>query len=541
MTSVLGFLAILAPLVIVHEFGHFLFAKLFKVKAEIFSVGFGPKLWARQWGETEFRISALPLGGYVKLFGEDPTAEVPKEQKKRSLHGQKAWKRFFIFFGGPLFNFIFAAFVFMLIMALGEPQVTSTVGRVVPHSDAARAGLQSGDRVTAINGKSIQWFQDLVGFMTEHPDEKHTFRVSRMGGGTQDIDIQLTSEEGFSIYGEKKRVGILDGILPLPRESYAGVSHPGSEAAKASIRTGDRVVEFNSSPIASWEQLEGAYQNWKAGTPVTLKIRRSSGEEAVVQLRKPSHARDMSVDWGLHSSELFVKEVVAQSPAQKVGILAGDRLIEVNGQVVYSFFDLKDAVQRSGEAIGQVQVKVERNGQFQDFGIVPSHAEERNAVLEKKSLYTIGVMPELRLGEPVTEVVRVLNPFTLFVKGWERMFRFSWQNLISIGKLFTGQVSLTTLGGPIQIGRIAGMSLERGLISFLTTMAMLSVGLAILNTLPIPVLDGGHILLLGIEVLRRKPLSVRQIEIAQQVGLSFILLLMVIVFRNDIIRLPIFN
>src|SRR4051794_8608355 len=127
--SVIGFLIILGPLVVVHEFGHYLFARLFGVKAEIFSIGFGPKLWSHQRGETEWRVSAIPLGGYVKLLGEDRDAEITPEEAKRALHKQAAWKRFFIFFGGPLFNFLFAIVIFMTILAYGEKQMASVVGR----------------------------------------------------------------------------------------------------------------------------------------------------------------------------------------------------------------------------------------------------------------------------------------------------------------------------------------------------------------------------------------------------------------------------
>ena len=125
MLSIIGFLIILAPLVIVHEFGHYIFARIFGVKAEIFSIGFGPRLFARQLGETELRVSAIPLGGYVKLLGEERDVELSAEDKKRSLHSQAAWKRFFIFFGGPLFNFMFAILVFMVILVLGEPHIAS--------------------------------------------------------------------------------------------------------------------------------------------------------------------------------------------------------------------------------------------------------------------------------------------------------------------------------------------------------------------------------------------------------------------------------
>ena len=162
MLSILGFLIILAPLVIVHEFGHYFFARVFGVKAEIFSIGFGPRIWNRQCGETELRVSAIPLGGYVKLLGEEKGTELSPADQKRALHRQAPWKRFFIFLGGPLFNFIWAVLVFVAILMIGEPQIANTIARVVPGSAAEKAGFRNGDRVLSIDGKPVQKFEEIL-------------------------------------------------------------------------------------------------------------------------------------------------------------------------------------------------------------------------------------------------------------------------------------------------------------------------------------------------------------------------------------------
>jgi len=191
--------------------------------------------------------------------------------------------------------------------------------------------------------------------------------------------------------------------------------------------------------------------------------------------------------------------------------------------------------------LGKVELTYERDGKSIRSEIIPTATEKRDHDLNKKINYTIGVIPMWKMADPETIIERVWNPFILTYKGTERMLIFVWRNLVALGKMVTGDVSVSTLGGPILIGKIAGDSLSRGLVSFLKLMAMISVGLGILNVLPIPVLDGGHLMLLGVEVIRGKPLSVRQMEIVQQVGLSLILLLMVVVIRNDLARLPFFN
>src|SRR5258708_7115740 len=139
---IISFIILLGPLVFVHEFGHFIFAKLFNVRVDTFSMGFGPKLLKKRWGETEYAISAVPLGGYVKLFGQDPTEQVAPQLRHRSLNHLEPWKRFLVFIAGPLFNFLFAIFVFALMLILGEPHLAPVVTRVVPGTQAQMAGFK---------------------------------------------------------------------------------------------------------------------------------------------------------------------------------------------------------------------------------------------------------------------------------------------------------------------------------------------------------------------------------------------------------------
>jgi regulator of sigma E protease len=542
MLSILGFLIILAPLVIVHELGHFFFAKLFNVKAEAFSVGFGPVIWQRQYGETQWRLSAVPLGGYVKLLGEDREQPLPPELQNRSLQKADPWKRLLIFAGGPLFNFIFAIFVFMAILAIGEPQLASVVGRVVKDSPAAQAGFRSGDRILAVNGKEVTKFEEFMQLVGEHVDSPVAVQVRHTGETTiATLTVTPQPKPGFSIYGESKQVGEVDGLLPTARGNAIGVAYPDSIIGKAGLRTSDQLVELNGVPVKSWEDVDAFYEGTKAGDVLRAKFKRAQGEQTVeLELRRVAN-QTMQRAWGLDSSELFVSQVVPGSPAEGAGVKAGDRLLAVSGKNVTSFFELRDAVQKAGETHGKVALAWVREGKEINAEIVPTATGGRDPLLNKTVQYTVGVAPVLSFADPEMVTERVLNPFTLLIKGTERMVTFTYRNFVSIGKMFTGEVSVKTLGGPILIGKIAGESITRGIVAFLTTMAMLSIGLGVLNILPVPVLDGGHILLLGVEVIRRRPLSVRQMERIQLGGLALILMLMVVVMKNDLTRLPIFN
>jgi regulator of sigma E protease len=536
--SIIGFICILGPLVVVHEFGHYIFARIFGVKAEVFSVGFGPKLWSRQRGETEWCVSAIPLGGYVRLLGEESGQELPPELASRSLQKQARWKRFFIFFGGPLFNFIFAALLFMAIQVIGEEHVTSRIGRVLPGSVAAQSGLKSGDKIIEIGGIRITKFDDIETQLLDHPSKAIELKVERFGTAEPLVlTIQTGSEAGYSAFGEKTQVGHLPGVFPAAREPVVGISNPNSPAAKVGVKTGDRIQSWNGAPIQNYEQVEELFAVTQPGQAVELKI--LSGKKDVLTLGfvRSKDAQSLGDETGIYSSELFVEKVVDESPAATIGLIKGDRVIAIDGVAISSFFGLRDQVQKGGETAGKLRISWERNGELIEKEAVPSETVSRDPDLGKVRQFTVGIYPMLSWAQPEVLIERTFNPFVVAYEGVSKMIRLSWRNLISLAKMFVGDVSVKTLGGPILIGKIAGESMARGLITFLGTMAILSIGLGVLNILPIPVLDGGHIMLLGVEAIRGKPLQMRQLEIVQQVGLALVLLLMVIVMRNDFARL----
>ncbi len=536
MISLIGFVLVLIPLVVVHELGHFLFAKLFGVRADAFSVGFGPIMWKKKIGETEFRLSAVPLGGYVKLLGEDPSAPLTDEERKRALHSQVPWKRFFIFFGGPLFNFIWAALVFMVMMVIGEQQVSTVVGRVLPETPAALAGLQPGDRILAVEGKPVQRYEDFLQKVSEHPSSEISLEIERRAQKSL-VRAKTGVEDGFSVYGENRPVGVLDGIVPSGRSGKVGISSPESPAAKAGLKTGDELVSFQGQAVKSFEEFEAAYAQARA--PYAFEFKSKDQVKKLV-LEAKTHTT-AGADLGLFSSELFVEQAVKDSPAEKVGVRGGDQIVAVNATPIRSFFELRKNIQKAGEAKGKLNLTVVREGKTVTYEVVPTVTTERDPMLKTLKQYTVGVIPVATMLEPEMVIERVLNPFVLVYRGVERMIDLSIRNIVSIWKMVQGQVSVKSLGGPILIGKLAGDSISRGLLDFLRMMAILSIGLGVLNILPIPVLDGGHIVLLGFEAIRGRALSLKQIEVAQTVGLVFILLLMIVVMKNDISRLPIFN
>jgi regulator of sigma E protease len=338
----------LGLLIVFHEFGHFIVAKLSGVGVLTFSVGFGPKLWVKKVGETEYALSAFPLGGYVKMVGEDPDEQVQQADIDKSFAHKSLLTRTAIVFAGPGFNLLLAVLLLMVVFTFyGVPVMSTQISGVEKDSPAEIAGLMKGDRIVAI-----------------------------------------------------------DGV-----------------------------------PVDEWEEL-------------SQKIKGSGGKPLHLQIRR------------------------------------GDEIISVTVQ--------------------------------------PSKREGRTIFGEPKEDWVIGI------GSQVT--IEKGNPGLAVVRGVQQTFEYSKLTLLALYKMIVGDVSPRNIGGPILIAQMAGQQAQEGLGTFLAFLAVLSINLGVLNLLPVPVLDGGHLVFFAVEAITRKPVSVKYREMAQQVGICILVLLMVYAFYNDIAR-----
>lgn len=350
MSFVIGFVVVLGVLIFFHELGHFVVAKVFGVGVEKFSLGFGPKILAKTVGETEYRLSAIPLGGYVKMVGEQPDEELDPADIPFSFTHKPVFQRILIVAAGPFFNFFLAIIIFF----------------------------------------GIFWF---VGMMMLEP-----------------------------VIGEVST---------------------GSPAALVGIVNGDKVISINGLPIGNW-------------TEMAEKIMDSGGSPLDFTLLRDSRNINLSV-----------------TPADDV---------------------------------------------------------MENIFGEKQHRYIIGVSST---GEVIT---RRMGPADAFVESLNRTYIICKLTILSVVKVFQGTIPAKTIGGPILIAQMAGEQVQQGMVNLFAFIALISVNLGILNLLPIPVLDGGHILFFCIEAIIRRPVSIKTREIAQQVGIFLLMMLMVFVFYNDIMR-----
>jgi regulator of sigma E protease len=516
-----AFILILMPLVIIHELGHFLFAKLFGVRADIFSVGFGPTLFKYKKGETEFRLSAIPLGGYVKLLGQEDEDLTP-EELPRSLNTQPAWHRFWIYVGGPLFNFILSLFLFAFVLFYGESRLSNYVARVVKNSFAEKVGFQREERILKINDEPIAEFEAIEKKIAENPSQL-SFLIEKTDHTLRTLNVTPV------ILNEKPRI---PGLSAFARASVIGIANPLSPAAKAGLKTADTILSVqkqNSLPvlIKSFEQLEAFFQENPG--PLVLKTE----EKSILIDRQNASLEEL----GIFSSELFFHEVIADSAAAKAGLQKNDRILSLNGTPLYSFADLKDLVQSESEKNASLNLEIERQGVIQKVSLKANAKSTRDSHLRPYTQYTIGVIPYLIYAEPHLEFFRVTEFFPLISQATQKMLVITGKNFLMFKKMLFREASVDGIGGPLMIGKIAGESLSRGVSLFITNMAIFSIGLGVLNILPIPLLDGGHIALLFLELIRRKPLTLKQAQFAQSIGLAFVGMLMLIAFRNDFLRL----
>ncbi|MBN2254826.1 MAG: RIP metalloprotease RseP [Deltaproteobacteria bacterium] len=348
--NIISVIILLGVLIFVHELGHFLVAKWFGVGVLKFSLGFGPRLIGRKIGETEYLISVIPLGGYVKLLGESESDDLSPEDERRSFQRQRVFKRMGIVVAGPVFNFLFAMVAFTFIYTVGVPAHTSRIGTVLENSPASAAGIRPGDVVAAIDGRGI----------------------------------------------------------------------------------------------SKWSELANT-------------IYESSGRE--------------------------------------------------------------------------LALTVDRDGVLVNVTVVPEKSKGRNIFGEELESYKIGVSVSDET------VIERANPFRAFAMGMNQTWWFTKLTVLSIVKIIQRVISPKTLGGPIMIAQMSGQYAKQGLIPFLFFMAILSINLGVLNLLPIPVLDGGHLLFYGIEALTGREVNLKWREMAQQLGFFILILLMIFVFYNDIVRI----
>jgi regulator of sigma E protease len=536
LQNLAAFILLLGALVFVHELGHFLFAKAVGVKVLRFSIGFGPPLLSITRGETEYRIAALPLGGYVKMAGEVPGEDATPEDEARSYLAQSPWKRMLIVVAGPAFNLIFPLLIFFAVI-VSYPQPSTAVLRVVPGMPAAEAGMRVGDTVVEVDGRPVRTLEEMQWALLGRAGQRIPIVVQRAGQRLR-LVVTPTGEGGSRGRG---LVGIAPNRAPPTVEVKAG-----GAAERAGVRTLDRVLSIDGRPVGDLPSLEQALAG-ASGPEVVLQLARRVPvgvpglEGTVPEIETVRVARQDGVGmaaFGLLPADvysmLYVGRVLPGSAAADAGLQRGDRLEAIDGKLVRTrdqllrrLSELKDRPFRLTWAHEGVLREAE-------VRLRPAKASGEQGEGEALDL---GIRPEPPLpGEQTPDATVRVGPGLALVTAAHRLGGAVAETAAGLAKLLTGQVSFKNVGGPILIYGIAGKAAQAGLDHFLNLMALISVNLGLINLVPIPALDGFQLLSAGWEAVRRRPIPMRAREIANAVGIVALIVLMVLVCVNDLAR-----
>jgi len=550
ITDIAFFALLFFLLVFVHELGHFLMAKWMGIKVEKFSIGMGPSVLKFQKGETEYRLGILPLGGYVKMAGDDPSKEYTGEEKRRGFLTQKPPAKLLVVFGGPVFNLLLPIFIFGFMMAIGIPSIAPTVGTVVSGMPAEKFGLLSGDRVISYNGTKVTKWTELEKAIQTSPNQPMKLEIERVNPKTLSTEIivkNVTPElgDGKSKFGEDIKIGKL-GISPEFVVPTVFFEDSESILAKAGFKPMDRIRSLNGAPMISYEEFARVIDVLAPGKVIAEVERDKKPLQISFEIPQSSRKNEsVSKRIGMESALLVVGSAEENNPASRAGIQSGDRLISIGGKNLKRWEDVSTIIRPSeGKPL---EVVWSRAGKVLKATMTPEKTTLNDPIMGKdnpnvrEAAFRIGVSP-LATMEVEHTFEQSWSPLAWLKRGLTQTWDMTSMTMEAMGKLVTGQLSLKLLGSPIMIYKVAGNSYriagggQFGWISFFSTLALLSISLGIINLFPIPVLDGGHATFFLIEWIRGRPLSLRVMEIAMQVGLFLIVSLFALVIYNDFYR-----
>lgn len=446
--NLISFIVALGILVAVHEFGHFWVARRCGVKVEKFSIGFGKSIWSKVGKDgTEYSISMIPLGGYVKMV-DSRVDEVPEHEKHLAFDKKPLWKRTSIVAAGPIFNFLFAIFAYWLVFLIGIPAVKPVIGEVTPNSIVAEAGIESGMELKSISGiKTPDW---------------------------ESVNMRLISHIG-------------DDLMTV---TLTSANEVGSEVTKTLDL---REWEFDPETQSAMQSLGFA--------PYTPEVYR------------------------------VIEQVSQGGAAEKAGVLPGDEIVAIGEQRVTEWKQVVEAVRSNPDT--PIELTVLRQGYEQTLTLTPGSRELAN----KEVVGFAGIAPKVAEWPESYRFDLQFGVFESVGKAVDKTGQVIGLTISMLKKLIVGDVGLNNLSGPISIAKGAGATADYGLVYFLGFLALISVNLGIINLVPLPMLDGGHLLFFAIEAVIRRPVPERVQEMGFRIGGAIIFSLMALALFNDFTRL----
>ena len=529
LSSIGPFVLLLAVLIFIHELGHFLVARWCGVRVEVFSLGFGPKILKYKKGETIYCISALPFGGYVKMFGDNPFKPVPKEEQHKGFLYKKVPQKLAIAFGGPAMNLLFTFAAFWFLGVYGLPSSAPVLGDVPENSPAWAAGMRSGDRVLAIQGEPVAYWEEAAEKIKESAGQVLQMDFLSSSGREKSLAFTPKEKKSENPLALKKLVGHIEGLTFVSKGTQVGLSSQNSPAWAAGLRTFDTILTVNGKKVRYWRELEPLITAQKKILVFTVKRQEDSSKKPLdflipVQKTSPWSLKSLGLEW----PSLYVSKVGKDTPAKNSGLKRGDKILSVQGVRMKNWKEFSNTIKNYRES-NPLEISIRRYGEIKKFFMQPKKMITAGVA---KETFMVGVVSTHLL--PPEEKLKRLPLFAGFLFAGEKTFY--WLKIITVNliQLIKGDISYRHISGPLGIGRVAHQSFQEGLVAFLFAMALISLSLFYINLLPIPLLDGGHILFFSIEGLLRRPLDLKKLVLAQNIGLVTILSFFAFVFVNDI-------
>ncbi|MEX1365249.1 MAG: RIP metalloprotease RseP [Nannocystaceae bacterium] len=539
-----AFILLIGPLIVIHELGHLLAAKLVDVKAPRFSVGFGPPLLKARLGETEYCLAPIPLGGYVRLLGQDPNEPISGADADRSLHAKPLWARVFVLAAGPAANLVLPIVLYFLyFLTLAPTSVPpAIIGTVVDDTAAHQAELLPGDRIVAIDGEDVRSWLDMSKRISDAPGRELRLQIERDG---ERIDRVVTPDKKM----QRNALGVAtpQGRLGILRRFYApqiGVIDDESAAYAEGLRTGDVITSVNGEPVRTIEELERMLEVTGDGLVRLTYLRAEpvAGPLGTFLYYESAHAQllprkdeDGQLSTGLLAASTFVRSVDPGSPADLAGLRAGDRILEVDGVSFAKWEYLREILYQKQQQPITVTVQSLGERRARQVQLAQQLRTWRDIYKQDRESLWFGAEPyeKWTLAPPEPIRGRFTYALTSALEETGSVMSMMWTTL---AQMLTFERGVDELSSVVGLFSVAGTAAEQGPSEFLILMALLSINLGIVNLLPIPILDGGHILFFTIEAIRRRPLGQRAREIAFAVGLVVIILLLLVAMRNDVVR-----
>jgi len=537
-------LIMLGSLIFVHEFGHFIVGKLFGIGVEIFSIGFGPKLFGWKSRDTSYQLNMLPLGGYVKFSAFLPTEASLPEHKGKEFYRFKLWKKALTVLAGPVANLLLAGILFTFLSWLFIPEKPALIGQVRHSSPAAMVGMQPEDLIVEIEHQPISTWREMAEIIQRSPNKLLTIKIKRdKVFHTSEVRPEVKSGKDFlgrsKIYGQ---LGIIYGRIP----PIISVTDRNSFAYRIGLRTGDQVTKIivpgDVIFVHSFHDLKKRLPDFIASTEghqTSFYILRGKQTHQIFISKKErqrfltQEEKIVSLETlGIHHSQLTIKKNSLKLHSPDFPLKPNDYLQTFGGHHLKSVFDLEEQLRKHSKP--QVNIQLIRNYQPMEVS-VPLKMIKMMHLDKEQTIYRL---PVFFLAQPFSPKDRLIQPTFIsalsFATG--EVFLKSQQILSGIFALVTGNLSLKSLGGPILVAKVAGESARSGWQTFLWTMALISINLGVFNLLPIPLLDGGHLCLFGIEAAKRSPINLKTIENYQKIGFAIVFSLIVLVMYNDVSR-----